>query len=480
MPGAAQSPLEAKAAWLELVRPPYGLATATLSLGVALSSFNVFFVATALPTAVVELGGVALISWSLSLYLIFSIVSGFSSSALRARCGARLTFFAAAFAFLCGTLLAGAAADMTALLIGRALQGIGSGLIQAGCYAIIPAIFPSRLQPKIFGVEAMAWALGASGGPLIAGYLTEMISWRAAFLISTPLILLFAILALRVAPSGRVGGSARDIPILQLIAIAASMLLLTISGAYGVQTAAGMALTAVLFMAAAARRDRRAAARLFPIGAFGFATPLGLGFWIVLLMPMAQAATSVYLVFVIERLWGFSPSAAGALNAIMALSWSGSQLVLASFGGERLRAYSIRLGAAVLILGLIGLLIALETVNLTALILAQVAIGAAFGLSWGHLSQTMMSAAPAEEIEKTASLLPTVLSAGYAIGAALMGLIGNLAGFAAIQSVADLQTAMRAVLFTGAALAAAALAASLWMAALLPADRRLYSRSRRV
>ena len=472
MSDAAHSRAEAKAAWLDLVRAPYGLATATLSLGVALASFNVFFVATALPTAVIELGGVALISWSLSLYLIFSIVSGFSSSALRARRGARQTFLAAAFAFLCGTLLAGAATDMTALLIGRALQGIGSGLIQAGCYAIIPAIFPSRLQPKIFGVEAMAWALGASAGPLIAGYLTETISWRAAFLISTPLILLFAVLALRVAPSGRVDGSARDIPLLQLIAIAASMLLVTIAGAYGIAIAAGMVLTAVLFMAAVVRRDKRASARLFPTTAFGLATPLGLGFWIVLLMPMAQASTSVYLVFVIERLWGFSPSTAGALNAIMALSWSGSQLALASFGGEKLRAYSIRLGAAVLIIGLIGLLFALETVNLPALIAAQVAIGAAFGLSWGHLSQTMMAAAPAEEIEKTASLLPTVLSAGYAIGAALMGLIGNLAGFAAIQSPLDLQTAMRAVLLSGAALAAAAFAASLLMAALLKPDRR--------
>lgn len=472
MSDAAHPSAEAKAAWIDLIRAPYGLATGTLSLGVALSSFNTFFVATALPTAVVELGGVALISWSLSLYLIFSIVSGFSSSALRARYGARLTFLAAAFALLCGTLLAGAATDMTALLIGRAMQGIGSGLIQAGCYAIIPAIFPSRLQPKIFGVEAMAWALGASAGPLIAGYLTETISWRAAFLINTPLILLFAVLVLRVAPSGRVDGSARDLPILQLVAIAASMLLLTISGAYGIESAAGMVLTAVLVMAAVVRRDKRASARLFPTAAFGFATSLGLGFWIVLLMPMAQAATSVYLVFVIERLWGYSPSGAGALNAIMALSWSGSQLAFASFGGERLRAYSIRLGAAVLIMGLIGLLFALETVNLPALILAQVAIGSAFGLSWGHLSQTMMAAAPAEEIDKTASLLPTVLSAGYAMGAALMGLIGNLAGFAAIQSPVDLQTAMRAVLLSGAALAAAALGASLLMAAIRPAARK--------
>ena len=159
--------------WKELVRAPYGVATATLSLGIALFSFNAFCVATALPSAVIDLGGTALISWSLSLYLIFSIVSGFACSGLADRFGSRSIFFAAAFAFLLGTVLAGAAPDMPTLLAGRALQGIGAGLIQAGCYALIPEIFPSRLLPKIFGVEAAVWALAAFGGPLVAGYLTE-------------------------------------------------------------------------------------------------------------------------------------------------------------------------------------------------------------------------------------------------------------------------------------------------------------------
>ena len=456
-----------RAHWKELVKAPYGVATATLSLGIALFSFNAFCVATALPSAVIDLGGTALISWSLSLYLIFSIVSGFACSGLAERFGSRSIFFAAAFAFLLGTVLAGAAPDMPTLLAGRALQGIGAGLIQAGCYALIPEIFPGRLLPKIFGVEAAVWALAAFGGPLIAGYLTETLSWRASFLINAPIILLFAALVPFVTEPGKPARSSSQTPIARLLAIAAAILLATTSSVVSGVTAAGMIVAAALGLAVVVRIDRGAATRLFPRGTFGFSTPLGLGFWIVLLMPMAQATTSVYLVFVIQQLWHYPPSTAGALNAVMALSWSGSQLALASLGGG-FRPYMIRAGTACLIAGLLGLIMAFQTIDLIALIVAQILIGSAFGLSWGHLSQTMMEAAPLAERNMTASLLPTLLSAGYAIGAAVMGLIGNQAGFADFQTDADLQATMRVVLLSGTTLAAAAFAAAIGMAMLLP------------
>ncbi len=49
--------------WSELLRPRHLAATVTLCLGVALFAFNEFFVSTALPTAVAEFGGAALLSW---------------------------------------------------------------------------------------------------------------------------------------------------------------------------------------------------------------------------------------------------------------------------------------------------------------------------------------------------------------------------------------------------------------------------------
>ena len=75
--------------------------------------------------------------------------------------------------FLAGTLLAANASSMTEILLGRALQGVGEGIISALCYALIPELFPSRLIAKVFGAEAVVWALAAFGGPLLAGLVTD-------------------------------------------------------------------------------------------------------------------------------------------------------------------------------------------------------------------------------------------------------------------------------------------------------------------
>ena len=45
--------------------------------------------------------------------------------------------------------------------------------IAAICFALIPELFPSRLVPKVFGLQAMIWAIAAFGGTAAAGLLTE-------------------------------------------------------------------------------------------------------------------------------------------------------------------------------------------------------------------------------------------------------------------------------------------------------------------
>jgi hypothetical protein len=65
------------------------------------------------------------------------------------------------------------------------------------------------------------------------------------------------------------------------------------------------------------------------------------------------------------------------------------------------------------------------------LMLCQVLIGCGFGISWGFLSQAVMEAARPGERDAASALLPTLQSGGYAIGAAVSGLVANEAGMAA-------------------------------------------------
>ncbi|OJY64959.1 MAG: hypothetical protein BGP12_04320 [Rhodospirillales bacterium 70-18] len=420
--------------WREVFAPHHAVPLATLCLGVGIYALNGFLVTTALPTAVLEIGGLHLIGWSLTVYLVAAITSGAVAALVKARLGARRALLLPALLFLAGTLCAASAGSMAQVLLGRLLQGLGEGVIAALCYALIPEMFPARLVPKVFGVEAVVWAVAAFGGPLAAGMLTEALSWRAAFLVSVPLILTFMALVLLVVPRG--GGAAPaepgGPPLLRLSLCAGAIMLVAVAGVQGDPWwIGGGTAVALLGLATLLRLDRASRVRLFPADAFNLRTTLGAALWVVLLMPVAQASTSVYLVLLVEHVWRFGPTAAGQVQALMALSWSGTAVLVAHADDPRRQRGFIRLGAALLAAGLAGVLAALSGPWLWLLLLSQVAIGAGFGLSWAFLSHAVMHAARDGERDRASAMLPTVQSGGYALGGAVAGLLANASGLTA-------------------------------------------------
>ena len=453
-----EAPTEAAAHWGELFTQRYWAATVTLCLGVALVAFNAFLVSTALPTAVREIGGVAVIAWATSIYHVLSIVGGAAAARLKARFGAQAALITSAALFLAGTLLAAAASSMTEILVGRALQGIGEGIIAALCYALIPELFPGRLIAKVFGAEAVVWAAAAFGGPLLAGFVTETISWRAAFLINVPVIAIFVALVLIVVPRGAADGARLPMPIFRLAVIGAGILVVTFSAIAPSLLAKGaLVLLAAALLIATTIRDRRSAVPLLPSDAFSPRTRVGLGLWIVFLMPLAQASTAVYLVLTLQTLWGFGATVAGAFNACLALAWSFVAIGVASLGPRTNRAGFIAFGPVLLVAGLATIVAGFLLDQALVVLAGQIAIGAGFGLSWAFVSQAVMEAARKGERDRASASLPTLQSAGYAVGAAAAGLTANVAGY----TVADIETLRSAAVTVFATSAAIGLLAVL-------------------
>jgi len=421
---------EERGGWGEVFRPTYLATTATLCLGVALYAFNTFLVATALPTAVQELDGLALISWSLTVYLVFAIMSGASSALLKRRFSARLALAAAAMVFMLGSVVASVASTMPEVLVGRALQGVGQGIVAGLVSVLTIELYPLKLVPKVFGVEAVVWAIAGFGGPLLAGALTQYISWRAAFLVNVPLAAIFIALVLWVVPRAAPEPGRFSLPMTRLAIIGVGIMLVSLASiARDVQVSAALLVAAAILLTSAVLLDRRGGTRLMPRDAFSLRTIVGNGLWVVLLMPMAQSASTVYLVLLLQKLWGFTPTLAGAIGAIMALSWSGAAIPIANILSAGRRRLAVCAGPVLLALGFVGTLLAFRYEMVALLVVAQVAVGAGFGVTWGFLNQTVMQAAGDGERDRASGLLPTVQSAGYAVGGAVTGLVANLAGF---------------------------------------------------
>jgi predicted MFS family arabinose efflux permease len=116
------------------------------------------------------------------------------------------------------------------------------------------------------------------------------------------------------------------------------------------------------------------------------------------------------------------------MNATLALAWSGVAILVADRAGFRRARLLIRLGPALLLLGFACHALAFELGSSWLVVLAQVILGAGFGSTWAFLSQAIMERAAPDDRDRAAGMVPTVQSAGYALGAALAGLVANLSG----------------------------------------------------
>ena len=426
-----QSVVHGEDGWLDLLQPAHLATTLMLSMGIALFAFNGFFVSTVLPSAIAEIGGGHLIAWSVSLYLIGSIVAGVTAARLKQRFGARRVLIVATLLFAAGTVIAASATSMEQVLVGRVGQGLGEGVVAAICYALIPALFPSRLVPKVFGVEALVWTCASFGGPFAAGWMAESSSWRMAFLVNLPFGLIFIVLAAFTATTREAVSEPSTMPISPLVLLALGLLMVLSAGVMDeTWLSAALVCSGLSLLALCVIRDRRSASSLMPHSAFGLSSTVGTGLWLVLLMPVAQATSSVYFVLGLQRAFGFGPMAAGGLGAIMAMSWSLVAVLVAHIGAGAARRRAIEAGPLLQCCGMFLVALGFHQGSLALLIAGQIVVGAAFGASWAFLSQMLMQASVAEERDKTSGLIPTLQSAGFAIGAAFAGLAGNSLGLA--------------------------------------------------
>lgn len=166
------------------------LTTAGLLMLVTFIAFESMAVATAMPTAVTELDGLAWYGWPFSAYLVASVVGMVVGGDAGDRRGPRTALLGGVGVFAAGLFGGGLAVDMALFVAARAVQGVGAGMIAVSLYVVAGQAYEAALRPKLFGAISAAWVLPALVGPVIAGLVTTHLTWRLVFLGLLPLIVL--------------------------------------------------------------------------------------------------------------------------------------------------------------------------------------------------------------------------------------------------------------------------------------------------
>ena len=332
-----------------------------------LVAFETFAVATALPIVATALDGLAWYAVSFAAPAAMAIAAMTCAAWWCDRDGHAGPIVTGVLVFVLGLVLAGVAPSMEWFVAGRAVQGIGSGLVSVALYVLVARAFPSYLRSRAFIVLTSAWVLPAIVGPVVAGVVAEHIGWRWVFL-GVPLVAVGALVSLRPALASSRGHEATAVPrtrILRSVAAALAVFAVTIGGQREVR---GWQFLVVIGIAGALI----AAVPLLPAGTLRAARGLPGVIATRSLLGTALLASESFVPLALVRLRDLTPTLAGLFLTSTALFWFAGAWISDRWLTPPRR---VRLGVLSVIVALGSALL----IPVTAVPVTVVAIGWAFG-----------------------------------------------------------------------------------------------------
>ncbi|KAL3446705.1 major facilitator superfamily domain-containing protein [Aspergillus insuetus] len=169
-------------------------ALAVLTLMVALDGTSI---SVALPIMATTLHGTAMQAfWSGTSFLLASTVFQPTTATFSSIFGRRPVLLVCITVFFVGSLVSGIANDFTQILIGRCVQGVGSGGIAVLAEVVVTDLVPLRLRGNYYDILSAMYSLGSVLGPILGGGFAGNVSWRWIFYINIPFIAIATILVL--------------------------------------------------------------------------------------------------------------------------------------------------------------------------------------------------------------------------------------------------------------------------------------------
>ncbi|MCX4966996.1 MFS transporter [Streptomyces sp. NBC_00654] len=230
--------------------PQWRLTSIGIALAISLFAFEGIAVATAMPSAVRDLDGLAFFGWPYSAFLVTNLVGLGVAGQWCDRVGPGRPLLTGIAVFTVGLLMAGFAGHMAVFVLGRGAQGIGVGLASIAVFQIVATAYPPHLRPRALAIISAAYVLPALVGPVVSGTITAQVGWRWVFLGLVPLVLVGALTLLPVlrtltAPGRASAGGSRK-PLFALLAGAGVVVLQSAGNA----AVAGRTALAVLLLGA--------------------------------------------------------------------------------------------------------------------------------------------------------------------------------------------------------------------------------------
>jgi MFS family permease len=337
-----------------------------------------------MPVVARDLDALSHYTWAFTAYIVASLLAMVVGGIWADARGPRDPLIAAVAAFGAGATIAGLALGLPMLVVGRAVQGFGGGILMVGLYVVIAKAYSVETRPRAFSIVAASWVLPSLIGPVVAGWLADNVSWRAVFLIVPVLVILPTILlfpTLRGLHDGAPQSGVRS----RLIAggLATAGLFLVQDGVLK-RTSIGLVEVVVgLVLLVLGLR------RLLPAGALLLRRGLPTSVMMRGFLAASFFSAEVFIPLALVQLRGLSITAAGLVLAVSATFWFLGSYIQGRLPGSDDRSTAVRVGS---------LVIAASLITLPLCLMARLPAAVA-ALSWAVASFGMGLALPSVAVQ---------------------------------------------------------------------------------
>ena len=230
--------------------------------------------------------------------------------------GRRKMFVFGVTLFTFASMTAGFAPNNSAVVASRVVQGVGAAFMMPGTLSIITDAFPPAQRGKAIGTWAGVSALALAVGPVLGGFLTEYVSWRAIFFINLPVGILAVLAALFIVKESRDSTVGRQIDVLGVTALTASLTALVLAliegNTWGWESPAVLGLVAgsVLMMGAFVLIETRVKAPIVQFDLFKSRNFIG-AVTVAFIISFAMMGVFFFLALYMQNVLGYSALEAG-------------------------------------------------------------------------------------------------------------------------------------------------------------------------
>ncbi|MCF3101902.1 MFS transporter [Streptomyces roseoverticillatus] len=378
-----------------VLSPRYRALSLGLITSVTLVAFLWLGVATVLPEAAEDLGGVHLFGWAFTAFMLANLFGTIAAGQGADKGGPTRPYVQAFIVFVIGCVVAAVATNWWVLLAGRILQGLGVGGVLALAYLIVGLAYPDALRARMLALVASAWTLPALLGPAIAGAIASATNWRVVFLILVPLVPVAALLTLpamrKLKPTGDGTPGENRLPMTVLLVLGVGALLAGLENrniaVLVPLVVVGVAITLPMLN------------KLLPAGTLTVRRGMPAGMVVRGLVSAAYYGGESFFPLSMTRVLGLSTLGSGLALSAGALTWvSGAwlQAKLDTRSGGKGRHARVVLGFVLLVAGdaLIALAVGTDLKSVPLAIVGWAVAGLGMGFVYPAVTTIVLSLAP--------------------------------------------------------------------------------------